>query len=464
MSWEVCASDERSTLAAGLKEIRIPALIDLLSQAASWRRYDARARKLKAIDPPSSVASIVLSRAGSWRLPSLLGVITTPTMRRDGSIVSEHGYDKANRLFHMLDPGLRMQPIGYTRIDAELALLLLQNLLTGFPFVNDVDRAVGLAGLISPVARGAIGMVPLTALTAPSAGTGKSYYVDLASAIPTGRICPVATAGKNEEETEKRITGLLLAGFPVFSIDNLSDELGGDLLCQAVERPIIRVRPLGQSDIVEIESRATLYATGNNLTVAGDMTRRTLVAHLDARMERPEERQFPFDPVQRVIADRGTYVAACLTIVPYLEAGTPGQLPQLPSFGAWSDLVRSSLVWLGCADPAQSIQDARRSDPVLETLRQIMDSWRACFGSHPQTARTVAASLEGFDPSTPGGEALLSLRAALALVASDRGQIDASKLGYWLRKSRDRIVGGWKFYAPPTLGGVATWAVINAEL
>jgi putative DNA primase/helicase len=52
-------------------------------------------------------------------------------------------------------------------------------------------------------------MVPLTALTAPTAGTGKSYYVDLASAIPTGRICPVATAGKNEEETEhvRRLKG-----------------------------------------------------------------------------------------------------------------------------------------------------------------------------------------------------------------------------------------------------------------
>ena len=126
MSWEVCASDERSTLAAGLKEIRIPALIDLLSQAASWRRYDARAKKLKAIDPPSSVASIVLSRAGSWRLPSILGVITTPTMRRDGSILSEHGYDKVTRLFHMRDPSLHMQPIGTTRIDAEHSLFLLQ--------------------------------------------------------------------------------------------------------------------------------------------------------------------------------------------------------------------------------------------------------------------------------------------------------------------------------------------------
>ena len=103
------------------------------------------------------------------------------------------------------------------------------------------------------------------------------------------------------------------------------------------------------------------------------MTRRTLLAHLDARMERPEERQFTFDPVQLVIGDRGIYVTACLTIVrAFLLVGCPEKLPQLASFGTWSDLVRSALVWLGCADPAKSIQEVRRSDPVLETLRQVL--------------------------------------------------------------------------------------------
>ena len=465
MSWEVCASDERATLAAGLREIKVPALIDLLSQAAVWEKFSARSKKMVAIDPPSAVASIVLSRAGSWRLPGILGVITTPTMRRDGSIVSEDGYDEATRLYHMRDPNLLLPRIGTTHADAQRALSLLKELLAGFPFVSDVDRAVGIAGLISPVVRGALGMVPLTALTAPTAGTGKSYYVDVASAIPAGRICPVVTAGKSEEETEKRLGGILLAGFPVFSIDNLSDELGGDLLCQAVERPIIRLRPLGKSDIIEIESRATPYATGNNLAVAGDMTRRTLLGHLDARMERPEEREFKFDPVQRVLTDRGLYVAACLTIVrAYLEAGSPGRLPQLASFGPWSDLVRSPLVWLGCADAAQSIQESRRSDPILETLQQVMDAWRAQFEDNPQTARAVAAVFaDGFDPTSEAGEKLLALRAALAPIAAERGQIDATKLGYWLRKSKGRIVGGWKIVSgAPSSQHTATWTVAKA--
>jgi putative DNA primase/helicase len=461
-AWSVPASDERTTLAAGLRPIKAPAMIDLLAQAATWTRYNGRRKKHCPIDPPGSVASVVLSRCGSWRVPRIAGTITTPTMRRDGSIFDAPGFDPATRLYHLADPDLRMPPIGTLRADAEQALTRLIDLLAGFPFVTAVDRSVGLSGLISPVVRGAVGMVPMHALTAPTAGSGKSHFVDVAAAIATGRVCPVASAGRDETETEKRLGGLLLAGFAVISLDNLSDQISGDLLCQAVERPVIRLRPLGTSEISEIESRATLFATGNNLIVAGDMTRRTLLGHLDAQMERPEERQFRFDPVQRVISDRGTYVAACLSIPrAYLLAGCPGKLPQLASFGAWSDLVRSALVWLGCADPAQSIQEARRSDPVLDTLRQVLDAWRRCFDKEGQTVRQVMGAIAGYDPTAEKGRALDALRMALAPVATKGGQIDANKLGYYLRSSKDRIVGNLRFAIVGEPHGVAEWAVTD---
>ena len=36
-----------------------------------------------------------------------------------------------------------------------------------------------------------------------------------------------------------------MTGQPIISIDNLNGELGGDLICQAIERPIIKPRILG---------------------------------------------------------------------------------------------------------------------------------------------------------------------------------------------------------------------------
>jgi nitric oxide dioxygenase len=98
----------------------------------------------------------------------------------------------------------------------------------------------------------------------------------------------------------------------VVSLDNVNGELGADLLSQAIERPFIRLRPLGESTIIEIESAATLCATGNNLRVRGDMVRRTLVCDLDAGIERPELRQFRSDPVTQVVAElRRNYSISC---------------------------------------------------------------------------------------------------------------------------------------------------------
>jgi putative DNA primase/helicase len=52
------------------------------------------------------------------------------------------------------------------------------------------------------------------------------------------------------------------------------------------------IRLLGFSKNVETPVNAALYATGNNLAIAGDLVRRTLLCSLDAQCERPELRTF----------------------------------------------------------------------------------------------------------------------------------------------------------------------------
>lgn len=268
---------------------------------------------------------------------------------------------------------------------------------------REVAKAVALSALITPVVRGALSVAPLHTFRANTPGTGKSYLADVASAISAGQPCPVASAADGNEETEKRIAALLLGGYPIVSLDNVNGELGGDLLAQAIERPLIRLRPLGASTIVEVEARATIFATGNNLRVRGDMVRRTLVCDLDAGMEQPETRQFRGNPVETVLRDRGRYVSACLIIVrAYIAAGCPNVLPKLASFEDWSNLVRSSLVWLNCADPLASMAAARNDDPELAELREILGLWSAAFGTDAYTAKEVVAEAERRHPTKMG--------------------------------------------------------------
>ncbi|MGI4941677.1 MAG: bifunctional DNA primase/polymerase [Janthinobacterium lividum] len=466
VTMEVPASHGRLTLAAGLAEMTQPAMIDLYSAVAQWVRFDKRSEAWLPADPPPMVAAVHLSRVGYWKLPPVAGVVTTPTLRPDGSVLTAAGYDVATRLYLVPDPALRLpeMPDKPTQADAAAGLASLRQLLAAFPFVSDTDRAVALSLLVTPVVRGALSVAPLHAIKAHTAGTGKSYLVDLSSAIATGRPCPVVAAGTNADETEKRLVGLLLSAFPIISLDNCNGELGGDILCQAVERPLIRVRPLGRSDIIEIESRACIFATGNALRVRGDMVRRTVVCALDAEMERPELREFAKDPVDEVLADRGRYVAACLNIVrAYLAAGSPGLLPKLASFGDWSNTVRSALVWLGEKDPCASMESAREDDPELTEMREVLALWQQHVGTDGRTARDIAEEASRRATSQMGEPtdfAAPELRDALLRIAGDRGTISTRRLGKWLMDHEGRIVGGMRIArAGSAQGGVHRWAV-----
>ena len=461
---EVSAAKGRQTFTAALQTLDVAALLDLYCQTARWEKFDARAMDWVPANPPKDVAAIHLSRAGRWAVPTIAGVVTTPTMRPDGSILSASGYDRATRLFHFADPAFRMPdlPAQPSRQAAEEALEFLRGLLVGFPFVEEADRVVALAALLTVVVRGAMQVAPLFGIRATTAGTGKSYLADLIAALATGRPCPVISAGATSEETEKRLTGLLLEGFPILSVDNLNGELGGDLLCQAVERPLIRLRRLGGSEITEVESRATLLATGNGLRVRGDMVRRTLLCTLDANMERPELRTFAFDPVRAVIEDRGRYVAAALTIVRAFRLSRTPTLPALASFDDWSDTVRSALAWLGCPDPCSTMERAREEDPELEEIREVITLWERDLGGDGYTVRDLADAADKRDDAYSGSGSYVrpEFRDALLRIAGERGAISTRRLGYWIKGRAGRIVDGRTITrAGEAHGGIVRWSV-----
>jgi len=263
--------------------------------------------------------------------------------------------------------------------------------------------------------------------------------MDTVSAIATGEICPVIAAA-SEEETEKRLGACLLAGQAIISIDNLDGELKGDFLCQAVERPRPQIRVLGKSERVTIENRTTIFATGNNPTVHGDMVRRTLVCSLDPKLERPELRKFHDNPMIRITSERGKYVAAILTIVrAYLAAGEPCKTQPLNSFEQWSRLIREPLLWLGCADPIQTIEESREEDPVMNSLRQFLEAWKITIGigGHPMTsAEVISAAYHSDDFESID---MAPLQAAITTVVGAQGDT-AKRLGLWLKSIKDRIV------------------------
>jgi hypothetical protein len=442
---EVDATRGRRTKVAQLIRIDLHYLIDLLCKSAKWTRFDKRQENTVTINPPAAIAHVILNRLGEWTFDSVAGVITTPTLRLDGSLLTNPGYDADTRMILVGPPPMPNVPAQPTRDEALAALSLLDGLLDEFPFADEASRSVGLSCIITPVVRAAFRVAPMHAARAPTPGSGKSYLFDTAAAIAIGTPCPVIAAGRDEEETEKRLGAALLAGQPIINIDNINGDLGGDALCQIVERPIVEIRILGKSERVRIEARSTLFATGNNLRLLGDMTRRVLLATLDARQERPELRHFRHDPVAEVLADRGRYVAAALTVVrAYIVAKRPSVAPPLASFTEWSNTVRSALIWLGRSDPVETMEAARRDDPTLQAMEAVFTVLTHAIGFGEQNARTVAQIVDlASETTTDFQERYSGLKEALRNVAGDRsGMIDHRELGKWLSRHKGRVAKG----------------------
>ena len=441
---EVEAAHGRRTKTAALARVEPPYLRDVLSRHAEFGRTTKD--KFKPCDPPYEVVATILARAGEFPFPKVAGVITTPTMRPDGTLLTEPGYDLATRLLLVEPPLLPSIPKAPSRDDALVALALLEGLLTEFSLVDGVARSVALSAFITPVVRGAFPVAPMHAARAPVAGGGKSYLWDTAAAICTGRLMPVMAAGRTEEETEKRLGAALMAGQPLISIDNVNGELGGDALCQIVERPVVEIRILGKSEQVRIEARGTtIFCTGNNIILKGDLTRRVVTATLDPEMERPELREFSGDPVRTVLANRGDYIAAALIICrAYFVAGRPNPVRRLASFEGWSDVVRSALIWLGRDDPIASMEAARDEDPILLGLREMLLAWGEVVGVGYEHRITLQDFIRHVNETDGNRQPIWPrLHAAAKTVAGSRqGQVDMKQLSYWTRRYKGRIVDG----------------------
>ena len=224
------------------------------------------------------------------------------------------------------------------------------------------------------------------AFTAPTAGTGKSYMADLIATIVTGEAAPALSQGRSEEETEKRLTGVLLAGHTIINLDNCTLAVDGDFLCQVLTQPIVEVRKLGGHDVWRVPGSATMLATGNSLVIAGDMTRRALVCNLDAGVERPELREFDFNPVEMAKCGRAGYLVDVLTILrAFHVAGSPRQAKPLGSLQA---LLREVL---------NEVRHGK-DDPAGLLAHQLLDNGPRCLA---RLRPVVAGAQQEVAPSHP---------------------------------------------------------------
>jgi hypothetical protein len=448
-------ADDRETSGWRLIPVTRPWLVESLTCAARFLKYNGRSKDWVAVDAPDRVADAYLNRHGTWKLPILTRITNAPFLREDGSICEQPGYDPASGMLYKPDghcfPPIPQYP---SKAEASAALQTISKLIEHFPFVSDADRSVGLSAILTALDRHAMATAPLHAFTSPSAGTGKSLLVDIAAMLATGRLMPVISQGRSEEELEKRLGAALLAGDVVVSIDNCEHELQSVFLCQALTQQKLNIRVLGLSRNVETPSTTTFFATGNNLTIAGDLTRRSLLSSVDAHCEHPERREFDFDPIAVARANREQLVVAGLTVLrAWHIAREELEWPPLGSFEQWSYRIRAPLLWLGEADPCNTTIKVQEADPRRDLLAIVIAQWRQhlTVGEKYTVQQLINQTMNAND-----------FHVALLNVAGDRGNLVSNqRLGRWLRQNEGRIVNGSMIRQGGSRDGYSLWVLTS---
>lgn len=372
---EMRSFGNRSAKVPRVVPVDVVYLHNQIAKTCQFQRFDMRAKAWFDTKPSKYFAETIMASDGEWKFRKLTAVTGAAAYLPGGRIVDQPGYDEESGIFVLDPPQMPAIPEIPTREDALRALALLDELLEEFPFVNAESYSVGLSHLMTGVLRTAMNVAPAHAVSAHTAGTGKSFLQNLASYMMTGDASPFMTWPGNEEEGEKRLDANMLSGVPIIAIDNVNGAIGGNRLCHVADSVKMLVRPLGSSQKIAVGNTWVLCVNGNNITIIGDLCRRVIMAQLDARVERPERRRFRKNPRTMILNDRGKYIAAVFTIArAYHAAGYPEatRLSPLESFEEWSQLVRDPLVWLGRADPVESQKFVIEKDPERDRLIQFM--------------------------------------------------------------------------------------------
>lgn len=429
---------------------RWQALYELLSRAGILQAHHNRL-----------LCEAIVFRQAWTMLPPLRAIIRAPLLRPGGQLLANAGYDADTELWlDWVGPPINIDTkVG--RQAATAALGRLKKRVETVPFVQELDLAVFLTGLVTTLQAPVLPAKPATGISSPTAGTGKGLVVDLVSLIVTGELAAPFNAGAHGDETDKRLDTALLEGHAILAVDNVNGVLASDRLCSVISQVSTSVRILGQSQSRRVTS-PPIWLNGNRLQIIGDLCRRVLVAKIDAQCEAPEDRVFQGAILAEVLRDRGQHISDILAILVAYHNCSKGDASigghPLGSFEEWSRTVRDPLVWAGLPDAAQAIKANRTNDPKLQSeaalLALIVEKENLKLGGF-RISELIDTALSDHRPAegAPGilREKLLEL--------TGRPDLQTVAIGLAFAKLEGRIIGGLAVSSRLDRSKIKIWSV-----
>lgn len=407
-------------------------------------------REVLALFPQEAAKRAVDAPEAMAMLRPLEGITHTPMVRADGTVLDTPGYDPASRYLFLPGPGVKVPtvPAEPTGEDVARAVGLLNDMTAGFPWDSADDRANYYALLLTPMLR--LVTPPaykLFGITAHQPGSGKTLLADVARLLHGGVL---RSEFPDKEYDVKQMVTAVLVGTeaPIVHVDNIAGVVRSAFLAGVLTASgDLQERELGNNrNMLSFANDRTWVFTGNNMSLGGDLVRRTVLIQIDPNMASPETREFAIADLKGWVAEhRNELLWALLVMIRHwVASGRPLEArKQSDSYTLWQKTVGGILAVCGVpgafdAASGQKAAGGGDDDGLADVLERI---WAMRAGAH----WVVTDVLDG-TVSSDLGDMVAESRDWLPGVVLDklaRSEAAGRKtFGYWLRNRVGRWVAG----------------------
>jgi hypothetical protein len=416
------------------------------------KRDKEGAEKVEEVSPGPRVLSAVLSARYWPGVRELYGIVGSPVLRPDGTLLQTAGYDQATGLYFAPKVKLEQIPMEPTPAQVtEAREFILDKLLRDFPFVGPADKANHVGLLVSEILRPYLrSLTPFGLISATTQSSGKTLLAEIPGYL-FGQKNLVWRKG-DDAELEKSITASLRSPAPVMLWDNLAEgsTVSAAVLAQLLTTPVWSGRVLGSTSTVEIPNNRLWLATGNNIRLGGDMATRTVLVRLDPKEPHPDQRDqntFGIPNLDTWLKETGHRAEVLrhllILVMDWMAAGAPRSSHTMRQFTTWAKATGGFLAHHGIDGFLDNVEDVREADEENAEWVTFLAKWHELNGEQKRPVRHVrqTADIEmiHFKPVDHWQGTFLT---------DDNGKIPSAKsLGKWLTGHVGRWHGSYVLHS-----------------
>lgn len=385
----------------------------------------------------ATVAKAVLTNTYWPGVPPLQGIVTTPTLRVDGSLLQTPGYDQESQLFY--HPRLEMEPIPDRPALEEVQearRFITDDVLGDFPWQSKADLANYIALMFSPILRPYINaLMPMGVLSARSPGSGKT----LLAKIP-GEVCGMYSMSWVPDEAEARkaiSTGLSNSQHPIMLFDNVGDteKVNHACLAKLLTSRSWDDRLLGTNKSINARNDRLWLVTGNNVSLGGDIASRSVLVTIDPGIPNPELRDnFRLGDLEEWLTDESNRIrllrAMLVMVQAWRNAGAVKVKTPMRGFTAWASMMAGFTAFHGYAGFLGNLDEVKSQDVEAEEWVQVCSEIHKRYGSGRRTAGQMTRDALSAPFDDPWHELLRD--------------VNAKQWGWKLKARQGRFFGNWR--------------------